>query len=142
MREWDSGSEFELSGFGIETTDFRTQKWDLRSEFGEIRDRDSGFKANHFGIGISGHTYLYRKVNIKIQAPVGINGNTNLNWRTVSLPMDAEYLEDLKWEMTAPDFIDGPAFFKFEFEISDDIQDTFLDLSSWGKAWLENYLNE
>ena len=120
-------------GFGFESTDFGIR--DLNLNF-----RDSGLKIH--GIGISAYTYLYRKVNIKIQAPVGINGNTNLNWRTVSLPMDAEYLQNLKWEMTAPDFIDGPAFFRFEFEISDDIQDTFLDLSSWGKAWLENYYNE
>ena len=52
--------------------------------------------------------------------------------------MEPEYLDDLKWEMSAPDFIDGPAFFRFDFEIEGQPEDTFLNLSEWGKAWLLN----
>ena len=50
--------------------------------------------------------------------------------------MEPEYLDDLKWEMSAPDFIDGPAFFRFDFEIEGQPEDTFLNLAEWGKAWL------
>jgi len=68
---------------------------------------------------------------------VGVNGNFKLDWQTFSLPMDNAFINNLKWDIVSAEFVEAPAFYRFELNIEDP-EDTFLEMSTWGKgqAWV------
>ena len=68
---------------------------------------------------------------------VGVNGNFKLDWQTFSLPMDNDFINSLKWDIVSAEFVEAPAFYRFELDIENP-EDTFLEMSTWGKgqAWV------
>ena len=57
--------------------------------------------------------------NMGLTESVGINKNFLLDWKTYSLPMDNDYLLNLKWDAFDPVLVEAPAFYKFTVTISD-----------------------
>ncbi len=69
---------------------------------------------------------------------VSLNGMTLMNWKVYNLPMDGDYIKNLKFTKAE---VTGPGnFFRGEF-ILGEIGDTYLDLSKWkkGVVWVNGH---
>lgn len=64
-----------------------------------------------------------------------INGHRQYGWKIYNLPLNENQLEKIRdkgiWKQNSSS--ENPAFFKFTFTV-DEIGDTFLDFSGWGKG--------
>jgi beta-galactosidase len=69
---------------------------------------------------------------------VTLRGVTLMKWQIFSLPMNAEYLSNLKFSNNASG--DSPKFFRGTFSLSE-VGDTFLDVSKWkkGVVWINGH---
>ena len=70
---------------------------------------------------------------------VVLNGMTLMNWRVYNLPMDNNYLSNLKFSTDKKITLPG-VFFKGNFELSK-TGDTYLDMSKWvkGVVWVNGH---
>jgi len=69
---------------------------------------------------------------------VTLAGVTLMNWEVFLLPMDAPYLNGLRY--TGADSVSAPGFFKGMFNLADN-GDTYLDMKGWkkGVVWVNGH---
>lgn len=74
-----------------------------------------------------------------IHAPVKLRGQTLTGWQVFNLPLDERMLAGLRFSKSKP-ATGIPAFWRGAFNV-ENIGDTFLDLSSWGKGvvWVNGH---
>lgn len=68
-----------------------------------------------------------------VKGGIMINHQFRKGWRHYALPFDSKMLKKLECNRPSPDKVEAPTFYRFEVEM-DDIQDTFIDCSAYGKG--------
>lgn len=80
----------------------------------------------------------YKRLNgatMGLREPVGIDGEMEQTWNIISLPMDEDYLNSLRYDAGDARTVEAPAFYKMELVINaDNHKDTFLNMENWTKG--------
>ena len=134
IHELRSYARVFVNGKQVGVLDRRKKQDHLRIEAGA----DSTLDILVEGTGRINFTTELRKERQGINGAVNISGKELSGWEVYPLPMDD--LSKLSFMKTNVEALQGPAFYRGEFDLRD-TGDTFLDTRGWGKGavWLNGH---